>query len=169
MPVQTVAKDTTVTGKTGQFIKGLSYSGPAALVRVASDAREGKQVYADRDYRFETLPGVLRGSDYVQAANADKQYMAVDLMELAVKVSAVVSVAHDGRLPRPAWLLRQFKPTGLRVTVNGVPMTIFQYQAAAGESLTLGSNSDTGKVKSCNMYVVFVSTKPGTYAERHGL
>ena len=139
------------------------------MVRVALDAQEGRQIYADRDYKFAGLPAPLRGGDYIQSANADKQYIAVDLMELAVKRGAAVFLAHDDRLARPGWLTRRFKPTDLRLVIQGKPMTIFQFQAAANESLTLGPNSDMGDVKTCNMYVVFVNARSGTYAERNVL
>jgi beta-galactosidase len=90
-------------------------------------------------------------------------------MELAMKRNAMVFLAHDDRVPRPVWLAQQFKTTGQRLLLNDAPMTIFQYHAAANESLTLGANSDTGDVKSCNMYVVFVNVPPGVYADRKEL
>jgi beta-galactosidase len=151
----------------GRFIRRFSYSGPTTNVRIASEARDGKPIYVDRDYRFEGLPVALRGSDYIQAANADKQYSAVDLMEVTVSQGAAVFLAHDDRLARPAWLVRQFKPTDLRVVIHGSPMTIYQYQAAANESLTLGPNSDMGNTRACNMYVLFVNSVRSTYADRN--
>lgn len=153
-------------GSGGRYVHRFSYSGPTAAVCVVADAQEGKQIYLDREYEFTTLPATLKGSDYVQAANADKQYVAVDLMELAVKRNAMIYLAHDDRVPRPAWLAQQFKATEHHLMLEGAPMTIFQYKATANESLTLGANSDTGGVKSCNMYVVFVNVVPGMYADR---
>jgi beta-galactosidase len=166
LPVPTNGWKHSATANRSQFIRRFSYSGPATSVRVAEQARDGKMIYVDRDYRFDGLPAALRGSDYIQAANADKQYVAVDLMEVAVRSKAAVFLAHDDRLPRPAWLLRQFKPTDLRVVVQGSDMTVYQYQAAENESLTLGPNSDTGATRACNMYVVFVNASRGVYAER---
>jgi beta-galactosidase len=164
MPAVDGAQNRALTSRAGQFIRRLSYSGPTSSVRVAADAQQGKQIYTDRDYKFDALPTPLRGGDYIQAANSDKQYLAVDLMELAVKRGVMVFLAHDDRLPRPSWLLRQFKPTDMRLMVQGVAMTIFHYRAAANESLTLGPNSDTGETKSCNMYVVVVNAAQGMYA-----
>ena len=66
----------------GRFLKAFSYSGPAAAVRVREDAQAGAKIYADRDFVFTDLPAALAGSDWVQTANADKLYSAVDLMEL---------------------------------------------------------------------------------------
>jgi hypothetical protein len=58
------------------------------------------------------LPERLLGADFVQAAKADRACSAVDLMELAVPAGAVVTIAHDDRLPVPAWMSKLFEPTG---------------------------------------------------------
>src|SRR5206468_3673956 len=128
--------------------------------------RDGKRIYTDRDYTFDSLPGMLLGADYVQTADADKSYNAVDLMQFSVKGGMVMSVAYDDRLPRPAWLTRQFAPTGMTLTIVGKPMKIFQHRANTDESLTLGTNTESAKIKSCNMYVVFVKSATGLLAEQ---
>src|SRR5262249_1102223 len=102
----------------GRFTQTFSYSGPSSSGHGEADARDGKRIYADRDYTFVGLPNELQGSDYVQTANADKLYTAEDLMEVTVKRGAVVAIAHDDRLPRPAWLARQFSATTLTLSVN---------------------------------------------------
>lgn len=167
LPVTAAEREREAVAASGQFIRRFSYSGPTPRVGVITDAQADRLVYVDRNYRFDSLPAPLRGGDYVRAANEDKQYLAVDLMELAVQRGATVFLAHDDRLPRPAWLLRQFKPTNMRVMIERHPMLVYQYEAEANESLTLGSNSDPGTAKSCNMYVVFVNASRGVYADRH--
>jgi beta-galactosidase len=114
-------------------------------------------VYADCEHRFDRLPVALRGGDFVQAADADREYSAMDLMEVTVKNGAVVFLAHDDRLPRPEWLQRQFKPTAMKLRVDRSPMTVFEHHAAGDENLTLGANSDGAKARSSKMYVVFVT------------
>ena len=99
----------------------------------------------------------MTGGDWIQTATSDKDYSAVDLMEIAVKVGVTVSVAFDDRLAKPSWLSGQFQPTDLSLTINGKPMKIYQHRAAKDESLTLGSNSETPNAQG-NMYVVFAST-----------
>jgi beta-galactosidase len=96
------------------------------------------------------------GADWVQAANGDKLYSAVDLMQLSVESGVVISIAHDDRVPRPAWLTKQFKQSRLSLEVEGKPMSIFQRRTEHAESLTLGSNTDEAGKKACNMYVVFI-------------
>jgi beta-galactosidase len=140
----------------GRFLKTFSYSGPATAVSVREDARDGAKVYADREFVFADLPAPLQGCDWVQTANADKLYNAVDLMELAADGDGVVYVAHDGRLPRPNWLHSQFRPADFSLSINGQSMSIFERHLRSGESLTLGSNTEDRRLKSCNMYVVFV-------------
>jgi beta-galactosidase len=145
----------------GRFLKAFSYSGPTGTVCVRHDAKDGEKIYADRDFVFAALPAALKGSDWVQAANADKLYSAVDLMEMAAGVDGVVYVAHDERLSHPDWLQRQFQPTDLRLAVNGQNMNVFERRVRKGESITLGSNTEDRRQKSSNMYIVFVNRAEG--------
>jgi beta-galactosidase len=80
----------------------------------------------------------------------------VDLIDMVVRSESVIYVAHDDRLPRPAWLQQQFKALETSVAVNGQTMKIFERQLHPGESLTLGANAEDRRLKSCNMYIVFV-------------
>lgn len=142
----------------GRFIKSFNYSGPTAGIRIERDAQDGKKVFVDRDLVFAGLPAALRGADYVQAPQADKLYNAVDLMQLEVKAGSVVTIAHDDRLPRPAWLTSQFKATGQTIKIDPKgTLSLFERRAPQGESLTLGTNTENSKLKACNMYLVFVS------------
>jgi beta-galactosidase len=140
----------------GRFIKTFSYSGPAATVHVEENAQRQKTIYLDKSYGFKGLPDELMGADWVQAANGDKLYSAVDLMQLSVESGVVISIAHDDRVPRPAWLTKQFKQSRVSLEVEGKPMSIFQRRTEHAESLTLGSNTDEAGKKACNMYVVFI-------------
>jgi beta-galactosidase len=140
----------------GRYLSAFSYSGPTTSVEVQSGAHDGAKIYVDRDFTFNRLPAKLAGSDWVQTANADKLYSAVDLLNLALNTDGVVYVAHDRRLPEPVWLQQQFVPTELSFPINGQPMEIYERNVHGGESLTLGSNTENQQVKSCNMYIVFV-------------
>jgi hypothetical protein len=146
----------------GRFLTAFSYSGPTAAVRVRTGAQDGARIYADRDFVFQALPARLQGSDWVQTANADTLYSAVDLLNFSLTGDAVVFVAHDARLPAPDWLQEQFHPTDMTMTVNGQPMRILARRAHGGESLTLGSNTENRALQSCNMYVVFVQRDDGS-------
>ncbi|HEY4414717.1 MAG TPA: DUF4982 domain-containing protein [Verrucomicrobiae bacterium] len=152
--------------ETGRFLSAFSYSGPATKVCVQKGVQDGARIYADRDYTFNDLPAMLQGCDWVQTANADKLYSAVDLLNFVLKTSGDVFVAHDARLPEPEWLQRQFQPVNLSFKVNGQVMNIFTRTVQSGESLTLGSNTEDRSLKSCNMYLVFLRTGPTYQASR---
>ena len=49
----------------------------------------------------------------------------------------------------------------MSLTVNGQAMKVYSRRVRNGESLTLGSNAENAKLKSCNMYVVFVKQDDG--------
>jgi beta-galactosidase len=144
----------------GRYIVSFSYSGPTTIVHVEQNATDGRNIFVDRDTPFAGLPPALVGADWVQGANGDSIYSAVDLMQLAVKGGTVVSVAHDDRLPLPTWLEQKFRRTGMTLKVNGHAMTIYQHRAKTDESLTLGSNTDDPSVTTALAYVVFVSRLP---------
>jgi len=148
--------------ETGRFLTGFSYSGPTTSVAVCQNARPGAKIYADRDFVFNQLPPALQGSDWMQTANADKLYSAVDLMNFSLCGNALVYVAHDARLPDPDWLRQQFNATAMTMPVNGQTMVVFARRARKGESLTLGSNTENRQLKACNMYVVFVQRDDGS-------
>jgi beta-galactosidase len=141
----------------GRFIVSFSYSGPTSIVHVEQNVANGKNIFVDRDQSFSGLPPELIGADWVQGAENDSAYAAVDLMQLAVKGGTVVAVAHDDRLPSPDWLTRQFQRTAENLNVAGQNMTIFQHHATADESLTLGSNTDDPAARKANAYIVFAS------------
>ncbi len=143
-------------GQAGRYTRTFSYSGPTAIVHVEQNAQAGKNIYVDRDFAMSDLPAELVGADWVQAANADSLYAAADLMEISVPAGTVVFVAHDDRLPRPAWLRNLFEPTGRRILVNGRANTVFRRHIENDESLTLGPNVEKAGVKAADMYVVFV-------------
>ncbi len=156
-----------VKSQIGHLLAAFSYSGPMTSVDVQQGACDGARIYVDRDFTFNGLPEKLAGSDWVQTANADKLYSAVDLVNLAMNTDGEVYVAHDQRLPEPDWLQQQFHPTNLSFAINGQPMKIYQRHVRGGESLTLGSNTEDRRLKACNMYVVFLKrADPALQADR---
>ena len=144
------------TAPVGKFVESFSYSGPTTIVHVESDAQNRKNVYVDRDLEFQNLPAQLLGANWVQAAQNDNTYSALDLMEMAAKSGAIIYVAHDNRVPLPVWLAQQFQPTDLSLNVNGQPMKVFERRVENNESLTLGSDAASAGLTRANMYLVFV-------------
>lgn len=163
-PVRTIFATTAPAARTagppmlGKFIKTLNYTGPyASIVHVETGARDGRNAYVNVDSPFAALPAVLQGADWVQVDNRDAFYSAVDLMELAVAGGTTVWIAHDRRLPRPAWLANQFESTGLALEVLGHPMDLFRRSLPADGSLTLGANTEDTRLTEGNHYLVFVN------------
>jgi beta-galactosidase len=144
------------TAMAGKFVESFSYSGPTAIVHVESNAQNRKIIYVDRDFEFQNLPPQLLGADWIQAAQNDSAYSALDLIELTAKNGTTVFVAHDNRIPLPVWLEQQFQPTDLSLNVNGQPMKIFERRVENNESLTLGSDAASAGSTNANMYLVFV-------------
>jgi beta-galactosidase len=156
----TVAPAAKATGPImlGKFIKTLNYTAPnAAIVHVEVDARPGKSAYVNAEIPFAALPPALLGADWVQADDRDATYSAVDLMELAVTAGTTVTIAHDDRLPRPAWLTKQFSPTGTKITVAGQTLSLFAHTTKSDASLTLGANTEDTRIQAAAMYIVFAN------------
>jgi len=144
----------------GRFTRTFNYSGPSSyIVHVEAFARAGKNAYVDVDSPLGELPPELAGADWVQAANREAFYHAVDLMELGVAEGAKVFVAHDEAVARPPWLTAQFQATETSITVLGRRMTLFT-RATTGGSLTLGPNTEDSAARAGNMYLVFVAGVP---------
>ena len=142
----------------GKFIKTLNYTAPnAAIVHVEVNALPGKNAYVNAETPFPALPSELVGADWVQADDRDSTYSAVDLMEIAVSAASTVTIAHDDRLPRPAWLTKQFKPIGAKIVVMGQTLSLFSHGTKKDASLTLGANTDDTRIKEAAMYIVFVN------------
>ena len=141
----------------GKFAMSFSYSGPTRGVAVQPNAQNGMRAYVDSKAVLSSLPGALKGADYVQAAQGDKLFSAVDLMEIAVNPGATVWIAWDERLAEPAWLTAQFQAAGQSLKVEGRPMKLYRQSAEHAASFTLGSNAEHADAGSANMYVVFVA------------
>jgi len=163
-PTRSISPTATATVKAsgpimlGKFIKTLNYTAPnAAIVHVEVDARPGKNAYVNAETPFPALPAELLGSDWVQADDRDSTYSAVDLMEIAVNSGSTVTIAHDDRLPRPAWLTKQFKPTGAKIIVLGQSLSLFAQTTIKDASFTLGANTEDTRIKEAGMYIVFVN------------
>ena len=164
-PVRIIGVTAAATAKSagpallGKYIRTLNYTAPnASIVHVETNAADGRNAYVNIDSPFAALPAALAGADWVQADNRDALYSAVDLMELAVTDGSVVWIAHDNRLPRPAWLTKQFEPAKLTITVTGQKMDLFRHVTKDGESLTLGANTENTSLTEGAMYLVFVNT-----------
>ena len=145
----------TTAAQPGKFIKAFSYSGPTSIAHVETNANNERNAFVDRDYAFSNLPKYLIGADWVQAGDADSHYSALDFVVVGVPSGTTLWIAHDDRLPRPAWLTSQFKPTQDKITLKGQTLSLFRRKASDDETITFGSNVEDPKFKDALMYVIF--------------
>jgi hypothetical protein len=121
------------------------------------NAQSGRNAYVDIDSPLPALPSPLPGADWIQVANRDALYHAVDLIELSVNTDTTITIAHDDRLALPSWLTKDFTRTADKITVTGQAMTLFTRKVSAATSLTFGPNTEDSSAKEAAMYLVFVS------------
>jgi beta-galactosidase len=155
----------------GRHTRTWSYSGPnSAIVHLDTDARPGRNAYVDTESPLPgDMPASLVSADWIRTASADSLYSAVDFVQVSVPVGTVITVAHDDRLARPAWLAAQFHPTKQKITILGRPMTLFTRVVRNPEdgSVTMGDNTEAAKdagtgTNHPNMYLVFMNAAPKT-------
>ncbi|WP_453992041.1 sugar-binding domain-containing protein [Bacillus nitroreducens] len=139
-----------------ELITDYSYSGIRETGGVKVNVGTGDRIYNDREYEFQFLAENLVGSDYLQLANDETNYKALDLIHFTVVKDASVLIAHDDRLSRPEWLMEDFEETKQKVLVHDTGHTVFKKQVKAGTTLTLGGNQDDSNIEDSNMYIVFV-------------
>ena len=146
----------------GAYIKGFSYSGTRLSLPVMSNAEDGMQLYVDRDDYIEEISEFMRGADYIQTADEERLYQAVDLMDFTVSEAGTLFIAHDDRLPLPAWMqgYEQFaaglvgqKKAQDALHLKDARLVLYGRKLERNESVTLGSNRETGP-EECRMYVV---------------
>lgn len=116
--------------------------------------------YIDRSYVFrDPVPAALRGLVYIRTANADKNAALgqSSFLTFDVNVDVNVFVAHDDRIPRPAWLDAGFTDTGLDLHDSdgvSVAFSVFSARFPAGR-ITLGSNAESSHARA-SMYSVLI-------------
>jgi beta-galactosidase len=145
----------------GILITNLSYSGPTGPCPVMTNTQNGNVIFKDRTFTFTDLPSYIFGGEYIQLPNADKTYIALDLITFTTGKNVNVYIAHDDRLVRPTWLTSNYSDTGDNITINGTASSLFKRTVAGNMMLTLGGNQDANPISSCNMYVVFAVENTG--------
>ena len=120
-----------------------------------------ERAYANRAYRWVSVPPELVGHTIVQTFNDDpdvgsrgERFLTFDLAE-----DAVVHVAHDRRVrPKPAWL-SAFAPTELTMATPDAEYRLYEKTFPAG-SVILGGNTVDGRPDDRSQYVVLVTPAP---------
>ncbi len=137
-----------------ELIENYSYSGPSNTVYQKVLDNE-KKMYIDETYTFRSVPYELLNAEYIQFANADKGYLAVDLVNFIAKKDIDVFVFRLSTLPDIDWITNEFTKTEHIVTgTNNKIYNVYKKSVTKGNAVTLGSNADTGT--SGDMYVVAI-------------
>lgn len=146
-----------VSNKSKIFTK-FSYTGDSpAMLR--SNVFWGKKAYTDLNYNYTTVPRYLHGAEYVRVPNSDARYWARDLLQFISGVDITLYVGHDDRVPRPEFLLEEYKDTGDDFKLGTVSMSLFKREVKAGESVVMAGNCDGDAPEECRMYVVIAQKK----------
>lgn len=144
------------TTATAFAVSGVTTNSGAVYKVVPAGMAVGAKLYIDRTYTaMSPLPTSLQGLTYIQTANNDKSRRTTTLMSFDVNQPAIVYVAHDDKIARPAWLSSNYTNTNLDlVSTDGAKkFSVFSRSVAAGK-VSLGDNGDNPAGQS--MYVVLV-------------
>lgn len=152
-------RDRTEPYRPRPFLTGIEAKGGSAYLMDWAGLRPGAPVYADRDYRLQSVPDALQGLPFLRTANDDDGSSGADWLRVISDVPVTVHLALDSRLPRPpAWMgIGQdggFRATDMMITADD-PKTLelFSRTFPAGE-IVLGGNTNDGKGGGKGNYLV---------------
>lgn len=155
MPIYTpamVAYEPGVKNRSQLFTK-FSYTGDGkAMLR--TNMHWGKKAYTDLELNYTVIPKYLNEAEYIRTPNSDNRYWARDQLQFIAGVDMDIYILHDDTVPRPDFLLANYKDNGDDLKVGDVTMSIFHRVAKAGESIILAGNSDGDAPEDCRMYTV---------------
>jgi len=105
--------------------------------------REGVSMYGEEEVLISSVPGELKGADWIQPAMMSSRFRGGELACFVLKAAATVYVAHsDAIASKPSWL-GEFSETGLcLVNCIGGRFTFYRKSFSAGETVSLGENGD---------------------------
>ncbi|MFD2727644.1 glycoside hydrolase family 2 protein [Hyunsoonleella rubra] len=140
------------TNKSKLFTK-FSYTGDGkAMLR--TNMHWGKKSHTDLEHNYTVIPRYLVGSEYIRTPNSDKGYWARDQLQFIAGQKMHIYVLHDDRVPRPEFLLEDFKDTKDNIKLDEAVMSLFHRVAEAGESIIMAGNSDGDVPEDAKMYTV---------------
>lgn len=155
MPIYTpkmLAYEPGVKNRSKLFTK-FSYTGDGkAMLR--TNMHWGKKAYTDLEHNYTVIPKYLNQAEYIRTPNSDNRYWARDQLQFIAGVDMDIYVLHDDTVPRPEFLLANYKDNGDDLKIGDVKMSIFHRLAKAGESIIMAGNSDGDAPKDCRMYTV---------------
>ncbi len=162
-PATPAVRDTTSVMREFEYTgtHGDTLNPPLPLAHIAHNAKDGAQIYVDKDWKFANLPAYLLGGDYVQAFDRDaNESTSTDTIQFYTNKPCYIYMLVDAANKMPTHNNnKDYKWTKLKdtVTINGRKHDIYKsrllpagyngYFAANGKGITLADGS--------NQYVVF--------------
>lgn len=140
------------TNKSKIFTK-FSYTGDGKAV-LRTNMHWGKKAYTDLEYNYTVIPRYLNGAEYIRTPNSDNRYWARDQLQFIAGQKMDIYILHDDTVPRPEFLLHDYKDNGDNVVVGEVTMSVFHRVAEKGESIIMAGNSDGEVPEDAKMYTV---------------
>ncbi|MGB5418364.1 MAG: sugar-binding domain-containing protein [Algibacter sp.] len=136
-----------------ELFKKFSYTGDGkAMLR--TNMHWGKKAHTDLEHNYTHLPRYVNEAEYIRTPNSDNRYWARDQLQFIAGVKMHIYVLHDDTVPRPEFLLKDYKDNGDNIKVGDVTMSVFHRVAEAGESIIMAGNSDGDAPENCRMYTV---------------
>ena len=110
---------------------------------VEEDLQAGDRVAGDRAYTFQSVPGDLRGLEWIRSAVESRGATSEELVSFYLAADADVYVAHDTRIsPKPQWLASDYEATGLSIEDDQpVRWEVFKRHFSAGSQVVMGPNT----------------------------
>lgn len=136
-----------------ELFEKFSYTGDGKAV-LRTNMHWGKKAYTDLEYNYTHLPRYLNNAEYVRTPNSDNRYWARDQLQFIAGTKMHIYVLHDDTVPRPEFLLQDYKDNGDDVKVGEVIMSVFHRVAEEGESIIMAGNTNGDTPENCRMYTV---------------
>ncbi|MBF0196585.1 MAG: DUF4982 domain-containing protein [Planctomycetes bacterium] len=143
---------------TSALIEDLSYSGPSGETQIAVIESKGA-MFTDHDIKYSKLPKCLSVGEQILFPNSEWNYSAVDLLQFNVQKDSTVYVAHDTRLTNKMEWLQQYEDTKEKLSIGNHAWQLLKKNVKAGESVLMGSNTETKGEKRWMMTVFVIPNK----------
>lgn len=135
----------------------------AAHWSVQQDFQPGDTVAGDRAYTFESIPGEVRGLEWIRSAVESRSAPDEDLVSFYTAADTDVYVAHDTRISeKPQWLRTGYEETGLFIDDDQpVRWELYRQTYSAGSQVVMGPNGGGSRM---NYFVLLAAADEETSA-----
>ncbi|MDR3001385.1 MAG: rhamnogalacturonan lyase [Fibromonadaceae bacterium] len=134
----------------------------AASWSIKSDFSVGQKAYGDREYLTISVPEGLLGAEWISSSMETRRSISSSaIIQFEMKIDGIVHVIHENRVTtKPSWLA-DFTATELVASVNDNQedrlFTVYSKEFLAGETVSMGRNSNDGTAQSLMYLVAFTN------------